>query len=104
VTQRASFKLRGSTRAVPTYSQSPSSRRPGQAVDRSWVDSPDEASQDAPRFVKGERVKHARFGSGTVTELSGVARDMKVTVAFDDETIGSKRLVVQYAGLERGFE
>jgi DNA helicase-2/ATP-dependent DNA helicase PcrA len=54
--------------------------------------------------VKGERVKHSRFGSGTVTELSGVARDMKVTVAFDDETIGSKRLVVQYAGLERGFE
>ena len=104
VTQRASFKLRGSTRAVPTFSQSPSSRRPGQTVDRSWVDSEAEASQDAPRFVKGERVKHARFGSGTVTELSGVARDMKVTVDFDDETIGSKRLVVQYAGLERGFE
>ena len=104
VTQRASFKLRGSTRAVPSFSQSPSSRRPGHAVDRSWVDSDVEASQDAPRFVKGERVKHARFGSGTVTELSGVARDMKVTVAFDDETIGSKRLVVQYAGLERGFE
>ena len=104
VTQRASFKLRGSTRAVPTFSQSPSSRRPGQTVDRSWMDSEVDASQDAPRFVKGERVKHARFGSGTVTELSGVARDMKVTVAFDDETIGSKRLVVQYAGLERGFE
>jgi DNA helicase II / ATP-dependent DNA helicase PcrA len=104
VTQRASFKLRGSARAVPTFSQSPSSRRPGQTVDRSWVYSEADASQDAPRFVKGERVKHARFGSGTVTELSGVARDMKVTVAFDDETIGSKRLVVQYAGLERGFE
>ena len=104
VTQRASFKLRGSARAVPTFSQSPSSRRPGQMVDRSWVYSEADASQDAPRFVKGERVKHARFGSGTVTELSGVARDMKVTVAFDDETIGSKRLVVQYAGLERGFE
>ncbi len=104
VTQRASFKLRGSARAVPTFSQSPSSRRPGQMVDRSWVYSEADASQDAPRFVKGERVKHSRFGSGTVTELSGVARDMKVTVAFDDETIGSKRLVVQYAGLERGFE
>ena len=89
---------------MPTYSQSASSRRPGHAVDRSWMDSDVEASQDAPRFVKGERVKHARFGSGTVTELSGVARDMKVTVDFDDETIGSKRLVVQYAGLERGFE
>ena len=104
VKQRASFKLRGSSRAVPTYSQSPSMRRPGRAVDRSWLDSEVEASQDAPRFVKGERVRHARFGSRTVTELSGVARDMKVTVAFDDEAIGSKRLVVQYAGLERGFE
>jgi DNA helicase-2/ATP-dependent DNA helicase PcrA len=104
VTQRATFKLRGSTRAAPAFSQSPSSRRPGQTVDRSWVYNEADASQDAPRFVKGERVKHARFGSGTVTELSGVARDMKVTVAFDDETIGSKRLVVQYAGLERGFE
>jgi len=104
VKHRASFKLRGSSRAVPSYSQSPSVRRPGQAVDRSWLDSDVEASQDAPRFVKGERVRHARFGSGTVTELSGVARDMKVTVAFDDETIGSKRLVVQYAGLERSFE
>jgi hypothetical protein len=29
---------------------------------------------------------------------------MKVTVDFDDETMGSKRLVVQYAGLERGFD
>jgi ATP-dependent DNA helicase UvrD/PcrA len=106
VTQRASFKLRGSTRAVPThsYSQAPSARRPGQAVDRSWVFNDADASQDAPTFVKGERVKHARFGSGTVSELSGVARDMKVTVDFDDESIGRKRLVVQYAGLERGFE
>jgi DNA helicase-2/ATP-dependent DNA helicase PcrA len=107
VNQRASFKLRGSTRAMSSSyfpMQSASSRRPGRPVERSWVDSEAEASQDAPRFVKGERVKHARFGSGTVTELSGVARDMKVTVVFDDESVGSKRLVVQYAGLERGFE
>jgi DNA helicase-2/ATP-dependent DNA helicase PcrA len=102
LTQRASFRLRGSTRAVPM--QSASSRRPGMSVDRAFDESDAEASQDAPRLVKGERVRHARFGSGTVTELSGVARDMKVTVNFDDVTIGSKRLVVQYAGLERGFE
>jgi DNA helicase-2/ATP-dependent DNA helicase PcrA len=102
LTQRATFRLRGSTRAVPM--QSAMSRRPGRDVDRSFGDSDIEASQDAPRLVKGERVRHARFGSGTVTELTGVARDMKVTVSFDDETIGTKRLVVQYAGLERGFE
>ena len=102
LTQRASFRLRGSTRAVPM--QSAASRRPGRNVDRSFADSEVEASQDAPRLVKGERVRHARFGSGTVRELTGVARDMKVTVDFDDEAIGTKRLVVQYAGLERGFE
>ena len=63
-----------------------------------------EASQDAPRFVKGERVRHARFGSGTIAELSGVGRDTKVTIDFDDESVGRKRLVVAYAGLERGWD
>ena len=63
-----------------------------------------DASQDAPRFVKGERVRHARFGSGTVVELTGVGRDTKVTIDFDDEAVGRKRLVVAYAGLERGWD
>jgi DNA helicase II / ATP-dependent DNA helicase PcrA len=66
---------------------------------------PEEApSQDLPRFVPGERVRHGRFGSGTIAELSGSGRDAKVTVDFDDEGIGRKRLVIAFAGLERGFE
>jgi len=66
---------------------------------------PEEApSQDLPRFVPGERVRHTRFGSGTIAELSGSGRDAKVTVDFDDESIGRKRLVIAFAGLERGFE
>ena len=81
------------------------SRRPGQTVNRSWMDSEVEASQDAPRFVKGERVKHARFGSGTVTELSGVgARHEGDGELRRRDRSAPKRLVVQYAGLERGFE
>jgi DNA helicase-2/ATP-dependent DNA helicase PcrA len=101
--QRATIRLRATGRAV--LPQSPSARRPGRPVAlRSVADSDVEASQDAPRFVKGERVKHARFGSGTVVELSGVGRDMKVTVDFDDEAVGRKRLVVAYAGLERGWD
>jgi DNA helicase-2/ATP-dependent DNA helicase PcrA len=63
-----------------------------------------EASQDSPRYVKGERVKHARFGGGVITELGGTGKDTKVTVDFDDETIGRKRLVVAYAGLEREWD
>ncbi len=64
----------------------------------------EEASQDAPRYVKGERVRHRRFGSGKIQGLIGTGRDLKVSVAFDDETIGVKQLLVAYAGLERDWE
>jgi len=88
-------------------------RTPGRPAARSSFDwdlpddtaaAADEASQDAPRYVKGERVRHRRFGGGTITGLSGTGRDMKVSVAFDDGTIGTKQLLVAYAGLERDWE
>ena len=65
---------------------------------------PEEASQDSPRYVKGERVRHRRFGSGTIQGLTGTGRDLKVSVAFDDEEVGVKQLLVAYAGLEREWE
>ncbi len=64
----------------------------------------DEMSQDVPAFVQGERVKHKTFGSGTISAWGGAGRDAKVTVDFDDESVGRKRLVVVFAGLERGFD
>jgi DNA helicase II / ATP-dependent DNA helicase PcrA len=64
----------------------------------------EEASQDSPRYVKGERVRHRRFGSGTIQGLTGTGRDLKVSVAFDDDEIGVKQLLVAYAGLEREWE
>jgi DNA helicase-2/ATP-dependent DNA helicase PcrA len=64
----------------------------------------EELSQDLPAFVKGERVRHKTFGSGTIAELGGAGRDMKVTVDFDDDAVGRKRLVVAFAGLERDFD
>jgi DNA helicase-2/ATP-dependent DNA helicase PcrA len=63
-----------------------------------------ESSQDSPRYVKGERVRHRRFGSGTIRGLTGTGRDLKVSVAFDDEEVGVKQLLVAYAGLEREWE
>jgi DNA helicase-2/ATP-dependent DNA helicase PcrA len=65
---------------------------------------PDEPSQDSPRYVKGERVRHRRFGSGTIRGLTGTGRDLKVSVAFDNEEVGIKQLLVAYAGLEREWE
>jgi len=64
----------------------------------------EDVSQDAPRYVAGERVRHRKFGSGTVQAVSGRGRTLKVTVAFDDAEVGAKQLLVAYAGLEREWE
>jgi len=63
-----------------------------------------EASQDAPRYVTGERVRHRKFGGGVVRAVAGSGRELKVTVQFDDQEIGTKQLLVAYAGLEREWE
>jgi DNA helicase-2/ATP-dependent DNA helicase PcrA len=64
----------------------------------------EEVSQDAPRYVKGERVRHRRFGTGTIEGLAGAGKDLKVVVRFDDEEVGMKQLLVAFAGLERAWE
>ena len=77
-------------------------RRAARAVvEPDWEDA---ASQDAPRYATGERVRHRKFGSGVVRAVSGSGRDLKVTVEFDDQEIGTKQLLVAYAGLEREWE
>jgi DNA helicase-2/ATP-dependent DNA helicase PcrA len=77
---------------------------------RSWhVEEPEplfdsNESQDTPRYVKGERVRHRKFGGGVVRDVSGVGRQFKVTVEFDDAGIGTKQLLVAYAALERDWD
>jgi DNA helicase-2/ATP-dependent DNA helicase PcrA len=61
-----------------------------------------EASQDEPRYVKGERVKHKLFGEGSIAELSGVGREVKAVIDFDDESVGRKTIKLAYTTLERG--
>jgi len=63
-----------------------------------------EVSQDEPCYVKGERVKHKLFGDGSIAELSGVGREVKAVIDFDDETIGRKTIKLAYTTLERGQE
>jgi DNA helicase-2/ATP-dependent DNA helicase PcrA len=73
-------------------------------VEETWDESfGDDAdlNQDLPRFVKGERVVHPTFGSGTVLEVSGFGPDLKVTVRFD--SVGQKKLLARYADLEKDY-
>jgi len=87
----------------PFARNSAASRRPGTpVVSFAPSASAEDESQDAPMFVVGARVKHRKFGSGTIAELSGNGRDAKVKVDFDDETVGRKTLVIAQANLERG--
>jgi ATP-dependent DNA helicase UvrD/PcrA len=58
-------------------------------------------NQDLPRYVKGERVAHQTFGSGSVVEITGFGQDLKVTVDFDG--VGRKKLLVRYAHLEKDW-
>ncbi len=51
---------------------------------------------DAIEYGVGDRVKHIRFGEGTVTALEKEPKDYKVTVTFD--TAGQK---VMYAGFAK---
>jgi DNA helicase-2/ATP-dependent DNA helicase PcrA len=81
---------------------SPSVRRPGTPVVFGSAPAAEDESQDVPHFVIGARVKHRKFGSGTIAELSGIGRDAKVKIDFDDESIGRKTLVIAQANLERG--
>ena len=59
-------------------------------------------SQDEPRYVKGERVKHKLFGEGAIAELAGVGREVKAVIDFDDVTVGRKTIKLAYTTLERG--
>ncbi len=93
---------RGSSGAMP-----PRPSRPRGAAARRLLPElgfPDEVSQDAPRYVKGERVRHRKFGGGIVRAVSGEGRDLRVSVDFDDPDIGTKQLLAVYAGLERDWE
>ncbi len=58
-------------------------------------------SQDPPRLVKGERVRHPAFGPGTIRELSGFGTDLKAVIEFDQ--VGRKKVKVRYANLQKEY-
>jgi DNA helicase-2/ATP-dependent DNA helicase PcrA len=101
----------GEQRRVWERSAGPASASPFRASARprarpleEQVEFPEDVSQDAPRYQRGERVRHRRFGAGVVRAVQGSGRDLKVTVEFDDEEVGIKQLLVAYAALERDWE
>jgi DNA helicase II / ATP-dependent DNA helicase PcrA len=57
-----------------------------------------QVATDPSSLKTGMRVRHERFGAGTIVNLEGNAADMKATVAFDN--VGEKKLLLRFARLE----
>ncbi len=58
-----------------------------------------DAPLDKPDFGVGDRVKHIKYGEGTVLDISKEPRDYKVTVMFDEA--GQKIMYASFAKLTR---
>ncbi|UCC73098.1 MAG: UvrD-helicase domain-containing protein [Gemmatimonadota bacterium] len=54
-------------------------------------------TQELPQLAEGVRVRHPRFGSGTVAALDGYGVELKAVIDF--ESVGRKKVVVRYANL-----
>lgn len=57
----------------------------------------DKKTDSAPDYVVGDRVRHIKFGEGTVADMINGGRDYEVTVDFD--TAGRKKMFVGFAKL-----
>lgn len=57
----------------------------------------DKMTDSAPDYVVGDRVRHIKFGEGTVADMINGGRDYEVTVDFD--TAGRKKMFAGFAKL-----
>jgi DNA helicase-2/ATP-dependent DNA helicase PcrA len=57
-------------------------------------------SGKASGFKVGDKVQHAKFGEGIVTEAKPTSGDFEITVAFKNGS-GVKRLLMSFAKLEK---
>ncbi len=54
---------------------------------------------DGPGYEEGDRVKHVKFGEGTVASIVSGGRDYEVTVDFD--SAGRKKMFAMFAKLQK---
>jgi len=80
----------------PPY-RSPAFRRPAPARS-SYQQKPSRAAHRGGDPLVGTRVRHSRFGLGTIIEVEGEGEDRRLTVSFQD--YGPKKLLERYANLQ----
>jgi len=87
--------------ADPDFSDSFSYRRPRTPYGKSGTarTSPRVSGRQANNDpLIGARVRHSKYGLGTIIEIEGEGEDRKLTVSFQD--YGAKKLIERYANLQ----
>lgn len=59
------------------------------------------ADEPSFNYVSGDRVKHRKFGTGTVISAQNMGKDCLVIVEFDDLEIGTKKMMAAYANFTK---
>jgi DNA helicase-2/ATP-dependent DNA helicase PcrA len=96
----------GERRRKPTMTYSGTSYNTVDAVNRVLPTSarPAFSAPAAPKgksggkFTMGTRVRHAKYGPGTILRTEGEGDDMKLTISFN--SFGLKKMIAKYAELE----
>jgi DNA helicase-2/ATP-dependent DNA helicase PcrA len=90
--------------ADPEFSEYSSYRRRGPSVSRTpygkraQTRSSNPLSRPSKDPLVGTRVRHSKYGIGTILEVEGEGEDRKLTVSFQD--YGPKKLLERYANLQ----
>ena len=83
----------------PDFSNYSSHRSPARSASRTSYGRPGQTRAVRPSSnpLVGMRVRHPKYGVGTILEVEGEGEDRKLTVSFQD--YGAKKLVERYANL-----
>ena len=79
----------------PDYTENYAYRSQRRRTSYSQASKPPRGSKDP---LIGTRVRHSKYGLGTIIEIEGEGEDRKLTVSFQD--YGAKKLVERYANLQ----
>ncbi|MDO5101098.1 MAG: DNA helicase PcrA [Eubacteriales bacterium] len=97
------FTLRGETAVMPASANQKAYARSKQMMEQKSAYQPLQYSQmkkaDSLEYAVGDRVKHIKFGIGTVQQIEDKTKDYEVTVDF--EKFGVRKLMAGFAKLKK---
>lgn len=95
----STYQLGAKAKAVVKKKVTPSSKQPYIAKSLSNLSTGATVGADSIDYGVGDRVRHIKYGEGTVRKLEKGARDYQVTVEFD--AVGNKIMYAGFAKLKK---